>query len=47
MPVAKAARKAGLDFLIDPMGHHLPESLILQTDGVEDIHDEFDLLKVK
>lgn len=47
VPVAKAARKAGLDFLIDPMGHHLPESLILQTDGVEDIHDEFDLLKVK
>lgn len=36
LPVAKAARKAGIDFLIDPMGHHLPEDLIMQTDGVED-----------
>lgn len=37
LPVAKAARKAGIDFLIDPMGHHLPEDLIMQTDGVEDL----------
>lgn len=42
IPVAKAARKAGLDFLIDPMGHHLPHDLVLQTDGVEDISIDFD-----
>lgn len=47
IPVAKTARKSGLDFLIDPMGHHLPDDLVIQTDGVEDISREFDLQKVK
>ena len=47
IPVAKTARRAGLDFLIDPMGHHLPSELILQSDGIEDISNEFDPAKVR
>ncbi|MBP3884678.1 MAG: NYN domain-containing protein, partial [Olsenella sp.] len=37
VPVAKTARRAGVDFLIDPMGHVLPAELIRQVDGVEDL----------
>lgn len=37
VPVAKAARRAGVDFLIDPMGKKLPDELVLQVDGVEDL----------
>lgn len=47
IPVAKTDRRAGLDFLIDPMGHHLPSELILQSDGIEDISNEFDPAKVR
>ncbi len=35
--VAKVARRAGVDFLVDPMGHRLPEAFIRQVDGVEDL----------
>ena len=37
VPVAKTARRAGVDFLIDPMGHNLPAEFIRQVDGVEDL----------
>lgn len=40
LPVAKAARRAGVDFLIDPMGHNLPKGLVVETDGVEDLTSE-------
>ena len=41
LPVAKAARRAGVDFIIDPMGHHLSKDFVLQTDGVEDLSPSF------
>lgn len=37
VPVAKVARRAGVDFLVDPMGHKLPEEFVRQVDGVEDL----------
>lgn len=37
IPVAKAARKSGIDFLVDPMGHNVSEELIRQVDGIEDL----------
>lgn len=37
IPVAKAARKAGLDFIVDPMGHNVSKELIRQVDGIEDL----------
>ena len=37
IPVAKAARKAGIDFIIDPMGNNLSSELIRQVDGIEDL----------
>ncbi len=37
VPVAKAARRAGVDFLIDPMGHHISKELRVQVDGIEDL----------
>lgn len=40
VPVAKAARRAGIDFLVDPMGHHVSEELVKQVDGVEDLSRE-------
>ena len=37
IPVAKAARKAGIDFIIDPMGRKVHDELIKQVDGIEDL----------
>lgn len=37
VPVAKTARRAGVDFLIDPMGHHISDELCLHVDGIEDL----------
>ena len=37
VPVAKAARRSGVDFLIDPMGRVIPNELEVQVDGVEDL----------
>ena len=37
IPVAKVARRAGVDFIIDPMGHNVSEELIRQVDGIEDL----------
>lgn len=36
VPVAKVARRAGVDFLLDPMGHHISDELALHVDGIED-----------
>ena len=37
VPVAKVARRAGVDFLVDPMGHHVSDELVRQVDGIEDL----------
>lgn len=37
IPVAKAARKAGIDFIVDPMGHNVSDELVRQVDGIEDL----------
>lgn len=37
VPVAKEARRAGVDFLIDPMGHRISDELRLHVDGIEDL----------
>lgn len=37
IPVVKAARRMGVDFIIDPMGHNISADLRLQTDGIEDL----------
>lgn len=47
IPVAKVARKAGIDFLIDPMGSRLPQELLVQTNGVEDISSKFGRVQQK
>lgn len=45
VPVAKVARRAGVDFLVDPMGHRLPPEFVMQVDGVEDLSDSLILLR--
>lgn len=35
--VGKVARRAGVDFLVDPMGHRLPDEFLRQDDGVVDL----------
>ena len=35
VPAAKLARRFGVDFLIDPMGQHVRDELVLHADGVE------------
>lgn len=37
IPVAKAARRAGVDFILDPMGHHVKNEMMEQVDGIEDL----------
>lgn len=37
VPVAKVARRSGVDFLVDPMGHHISDELRLHVDGLEDL----------
>ncbi len=37
VPVAKVARRAGVDFLLDPMGHHITGEMQLNVDGIEDL----------
>ena len=41
IPAVKVARRAGVDFLLDPMGSHVNEDLLAQADDVEDLHDSF------
>ena len=37
IPVAKAARRSGVDFILDPMGHAIHQEMTVQVDGVEDL----------
>lgn len=37
IPVAKVARRAGVDFIIDPMGNSIHDELRFQVDAVEDL----------
>ncbi|MDO4538805.1 MAG: NYN domain-containing protein [Coriobacteriales bacterium] len=41
IPAIKVARRAGVDFLLDPMGNHVNNELLLQVDDIEDLHDSF------
>lgn len=34
VPAAKQARREGIDFILDPMGHHIAEDLFEHIDGV-------------
>ena len=34
VPAAKQARREGIDFILDPMGNHLPEDLFEHIDGI-------------
>lgn len=35
VPAAKLARRFGVDFLVDPMGQHVRDDLVLHADGIE------------
>lgn len=37
VPVVKVARRAGVDFLLDPMGMNVPNELVRQVDGIEEL----------
>lgn len=37
IPVAKVARRGGVDFILDPMGHSVHPDMVIQVDGVEDL----------
>lgn len=37
VPVAKLARRSGVDFILDPMGRNPSPDLVLQVDGIEDL----------
>ena len=37
IPVAKTARKAGIDFIVDPMGHPVHKGLVAHVDAIEDL----------
>lgn len=37
VPVMKSARRAGVDFILDPMGHAVSEEMRLNADAVEDL----------
>jgi uncharacterized LabA/DUF88 family protein len=41
IPAIKVARRAGVDFLLDPMGNHVNRDLLAQVDDVEDLHESF------
>ncbi|MBR3158578.1 MAG: NYN domain-containing protein [Atopobiaceae bacterium] len=41
IPAIKVARRAGVDFLLDPMGNHVNNELLLQVDDIEDLHESF------
>lgn len=41
IPAIKTARKAGVDFLLDPLGNHVNEELLAQVDDIEDLHEPF------
>lgn len=40
VPVAKVARRAGIDVLLDPMGQNVRDELVLNVDGIEDLSDK-------
>lgn len=40
VPVMKYARRHGVDFIIDPMGHQIHKEMIVQSDLVEDLTDK-------
>jgi len=42
IPAIKVARRAGVDFLLDPMGNNVSRELALQVDDVEDLSLSFD-----
>ena len=35
VPAAKTARRHGIDFIVDPMGKHIRDDLIVHADGIE------------
>lgn len=37
VPVVKVARRAGVDFILDPIGMNVPNELVWQVDGIEDL----------
>ena len=38
VPAAKLARREGIDFILDPMGNHIPDDLFEHIDGVRSQH---------
>ena len=42
IPAIKTARRAGVDFMLDPMGEHVNPDLIRQVDDIEDLSKVFD-----
>jgi len=41
IPAIKTARRAGVDFLLDPLGNHVSKELLAQVDDLEDLHESF------
>ncbi|MBQ9000295.1 MAG: NYN domain-containing protein [Eggerthellaceae bacterium] len=39
VPAAKMARRKGIDFILDPMGNHVPDDLLEHIDGMESMID--------
>lgn len=43
VPVMKYARRHGVDFILDPMGHPIHEEMVVQSDCIEDLSgDQFE-----
>lgn len=42
IPAIKTARRAGVDFILDPMGEHVNSELVRQVDDIEDLSAAFD-----
>ncbi len=44
VPAAKLARREGIDFILDPLGHHIRDSLRLHIDGLQIKDDHFRII---
>ncbi len=44
VPAAKLARREGIDFILDPLGHHIRDSLSLHIDGLQTRDDHFRIM---
>ena len=41
VPAAKLARREGIDFILDPLGHHIKDDLLEHIDGLRSCDSKF------